>query len=365
MKIVILGAGATFGSSVANKTNKPPLLKDLPNIISSSHITQNKNSFGQDFVKSFQKIVELTGTSDDFETYLTVLYILGMISIKINPKSLFMNEQEIDVILKNSMLENIFKNTQYENIARIILRFFVENREVAFYHYPRNFQTFFQNNLREYIYHSLDNCYCIYHEKLFSTLNQNDAVVNFNYDEIGDFTLFSMNKLSNESFRDLPFDKIEFSKEISLNCEPIKYLKPHGSFSWSMDIDKPFVYYNLISEACGKQSIGSTSFPLIMPTIGKGLIYLQYPIYAKHIIEFSKILEKSDEILIVGKTFRNSDKELNRIITTQRKNVKCKLVIIDPSVNDNSFIDFHEKLFNGTCNQRYLSLEDYYNSKLY
>lgn len=362
-KTVILGAGATYGASTINQDIKPPLLKDLPRIAASSLVSLNHSKDGPKFANGFLDLLKLTQTDDDIETYLTVLHILGLISRQINTKFVFMNDHEIQTLLNGCTLQQTFMSTKLERIARTILEYFIKNKDVALMNYPINFQNIFQNSLREYIYHALTNCFCIFHEKLFSSLSSDDTVVNFNYDEVADFTLFSSNKLSRESFARLPFDDIEFPKEIQPDCLPVRYLKLHGSFNWSMDIEKPHVYYNLISAACNKKMIGSTLFPIILPTITKDLIYKQYPIYASHIYEFSKSIEKSDIIFLVGKSFMNSDSELNNIIKQQRVDNPCDLVLIDPNIKNSDFVEYHEKLFNSTCIAKFSTLEEFYNSK--
>jgi|GEM_PF-6954895 len=360
-KTIILGAGATYGASVINTNIKPPLLKDLPKIAKSSFISLNNSKDGPALAQGFNELLIKTNTKDDIEVYFTVLHILGMISRNINPAIVFISSDEIDKLLDSNILQQTFMSSKLEKIARIILEYFKSDKYYAFFNYPLNFQNMFQNSLREYFYHSLLNCFCIYHEQLFKDLTEEDTVVNFNYDEIGDFTLFSMNKLSQISFNNLPFDNILFPKDISKECKPVKYLKVHGSFNWSMDIDKPSVYYNLISQVCGKNMIGNTFFPIILPTISKNIIYKQYPIFSSHIYEFSKSLENPDLIYLVGKSFLNSDSELNNIIEQQRKDYKCKLIIIDPNCINQEFIKFHEILFNGSCIEKYQNFEEYYN----
>jgi hypothetical protein len=362
-KTVILGAGATYGASIVNQYVKPPLLNDLPKIAESTLVSLNRSKDGPNFAKGFIELLKLTKLEKDIETYLTVLHIIGLISRQINQKFVFMQDNEIRDLLKSDVLQSVFMSSKLESIARIILEYFLNNKAIALMNYPLNFQTFFHNSLREYIYHSLTNCFCIYHEKLFNSLGGDDTVVNFNYDEIADFTLFSTHKLSHQSFNNLPFAKIEFPKEISPNCIPVKYLKVHGSFNWSMDLEKPHVYYNLISEASDNKMIGNTFFPIILPTITKDIIYKQYPIYEKHIYEFSRSLEEPDVIYLVGKSFLNSDAELNNIIKHQREDKTCDLVIIDPCCDKSGFISFHKNLFNAACIRTFLTLEDYYNEQ--
>ena len=361
---IILGAGATRGASTVNPQVVPPLLGDLPGIVSSKLLSLNQSPDGPEFAKGFNDLLDLTETRNDVETYLTVLHILGLISREINPDLVFINDNEIKEVLEGSILQNRFDEIRLEKIARKILEYFLSNKKMVLVNCPFNFQSLFQSSLREYMHHSLTNCFCRYHEKLFARLKEDDYVVNFNYDEVGDFTLFAMNRLSRLSFDGLPFAKIEFPKNVSSDCISIKYLKVHGSFSWSTDINRPdIVCCNLISQASDKKMIGNTFFPIILPTLTKELIYMQYPIFASHIKEFSKSLEDPDIIYLVGKSFLNSDYMLNKMIGRQRSKTRCHLIIIDPNCTDSDFVDYHQNLFNGKCVEQFLKLEDYFHEK--
>ena len=360
-KTIILGAGATYGSSTTRVDLPPPLLKDLPAIISDKFLSLNSSVDGPFFAKGFNQLLDLTNTRSDIEQYLTILHILGLISKSINQKLVFMTDDEIEALLSSQYIESVFKDDQLAGKARRILAFFHDNKNVALLNYPFNFQNLFQNSLREYMYHALTSCFCIYHNKLFNELETGDAVVNFNYDEIADYTLFSSNRLSKISFMGLPFASINLPREPSADCQPMRYLKVHGSFNWLSQVeDFSVVHYNLISEACNKNPVGNTFFPIILPTLTKEIIYKQYPIYKDHIEAFLSCISESDEIILVGKSFMNSDRELNELIQKERSSKKCMITIVDPMVSYQEFINHHEMLFNGKCYRLYESLHNYF-----
>lgn len=361
-RMIILGAGATYGASTCNPFIKPPLLKDLPEIVESEVITLNRSKDGPEFGRTFKELLRLTNTDNNVEIFFTVIHILGLISKQIDPTIIFIKQDEIDKLIKGNTLSQIFINKDIENIARIILDYYSKRNPIFIY--PLNLQTLFQSSLHDYMYHALTNCFCIYHESLFKDLNENDTVVNFNYDEIGDFTLFTLNKLSEKSFINLGFENISFPDVISQSCNPVKYIKVHGSFNWSMKIESSNpVYYDLVSQVSTNRTMGHTPFPIVLPTITKDLIYKQYPIYSSHINEFAKSLEQVELIYLVGKTFMNSDYELNKIIQKQRSKSKCKLILVDPCCRNADFVKHHEELFNAFCVEKYFFLFDYYIGK--
>lgn len=356
-KMVILGAGATRGASTARKELPPPLLKNLPDIVSERFLSLNNSRDGPRFAIGFNELLDLTGTRTDVEQYLTILHIIGLVSQSINPKLVFMNDNEIGALLDSQRLESVFGDQELANKARLVLTYLRDNKAVALLNYPRNFQSLFQNSLREYMYHALSSCFCTYHAKLFQTLDSDDVVVTFNYDEIADVTLFSIDRLSEKSFAGLPFDGIQFPRDPSPGCKPLRYLKMHGSFNWWTKIaDFSTVFYNLTSGSSTRSHIGDTFFPIVLPTRTKEIIYRQYSIYEAHMNQFLSDLRETDQVLLVGKSFLNSDQELNSLVSESRAHRPCTLTIMDPMTSDADFVAYHERLFNGPCMTRHSSL---------
>jgi len=359
---IILGAGATFGALPVNHDFPPPLLQNLPEIITEKFLSLNRSKDGPSFAEGFCRLLDLTDTRKDIEKYLTILHILGLISRRINKKYVFLSNAEIDNLINNQLLRDFFVEEALIRKATCILEFFRDNKRYSLLNYPANFQNLFQNSIREYFFHSLKNCFCDRHRMLFDELNRYDVVVNFNYDEVADFTLFSTNRLNRESFRNLPFADIVFPRPPKEDCEPICYLKVHGSFNWWTEIeDQSKVYYCLISEASSSQisHLGNTFFPIVLPTLTKKIIYKQYPIYEAHIRGLVSHLQYSNKVVLVGKSFKNSDRELNELIYKACQSKSRDLTIIDPCISEVSFISHHESLFNGICKRKFKSFEEY------
>ncbi|NLH89603.1 MAG: hypothetical protein GX469_04670, partial [Treponema sp.] len=134
-KTIILGAGATYGSSTTRVDLPPPLLKDLPAIISDKFLSLNSSVDGPFFAKGFNQLLDLTNTRSDIEQYLTILHILGLISKSINQKLVFMTDDEIEALLSSQYIESVFKDDQLAGKARRILAFFHDNKNVALLNY--------------------------------------------------------------------------------------------------------------------------------------------------------------------------------------------------------------------------------------
>ncbi len=193
---------------------------------------------------------------------------------------------------------------------------------------------------------------------LIATSRLKEALGQSEY-EIADFTLFSMNRLSRDSFKGLPFSEIVFSHAVVADCKPVHYLKVHGSFNWWTNLgDTSKVYYCLVSKAsaAGKSPRGNTFFPIILPTLTKDVIYNEYPIFKAHIDGFLSHLAETARLILVGKSFRNSDRELNKLMADKCRSSTRKLIIIDPQRDDPSFVTDHEVLFNAVCSEAFASL---------
>ena len=171
-----------------------------------------------------------------------------------------------------------------------------------------------------------------------------------------------MGKLNRNSFEGLGFSDITFPKEPPLS-EGIKLLKLHGSFNWWTDIANPYknVYYNLDPQESSTKRKGDTFFRVILPFYFKDRIYCSYDIYKSHIIKFRDQLKNAEEIILVGKTFDNADKELNRLIEKWSSPKRKTIKIINLSLDD-TFIKYHCKLFNAKYEIGWKSLKEFYNS---
>lgn len=363
-KMIILGAGATAGCSVVKKNLKPPLLRDIPAILSRYlHSVDKNNQFRIRNAQGFDDILRITGLRNDIERLFTIMHLLEMVFIKNNYKYILPNDNEIDDLIKSPSLRAIFETDVDFFRAKAILTYYKSRQNTLELIAPLNLRlTFFRDFMKESIYQSLNSFVCRYHSKLFNTLNENDIVVNFNYDELADHTLSSMGKLGPESLEDLGFSKIDLPKSLSNNsCSTIKYIKLHGSFNWTTHIND-FSIVNYEYNHQGGLLYGNIFFPPIMPSMTKDAIYNQYAILANHLSQFEKHLRELDSLIIVGKSMQNSDMKLNDMIIRNRKYKQCDLILIDPGVKNRYFIEEIEFLFNGTCSQFYPSLAVYYKS---
>ena len=266
-QLFIIGAGASNGAAFVHEKYKPPLTPDLPNIFNHNFISLNHSPDGQHIREWFADLLEITGTKNDIEEFFTIFSSLKVVSSKINPKFVFLSDEQIrDLLSKYSFLEQYFPKEEIEIIKKI-LDYFLRKPKASHLVCPMNLETFFGAALREYLWISITNCNCKYHSLLFSNLTSDDAVVSFNYDSICDFTLCRLGKLTRSSF-----DGLGFSNVIIFNDKNskggVKFLHIHGSFNWWSVLDDNGyngIYYNLVNENCKSNQIGNTPYPIILP----------------------------------------------------------------------------------------------------
>jgi hypothetical protein len=330
-------------------------MKDLAGLLDYDFLSINKSREGFQVRDTFKDLLKLTSTENDVELFFTI-YLQEFESIRrrINPNNIFLTKSQIDGLI-GSKSGDI--SSQWINK---ILKYFFDNPQAQFCA-PFNFYSFFQESLRECLLNSLSSFYCSYHEKLFKNLDSYDSVVTFNYDELCDFTLFGLNKLNAESFAGLGFADITFPREPE-NFEGTTFLKLHGSFNWWTDISNPFkdVYYNLESQNGSTKRKGNSPFRVILPYYFKENIYYSHEIYRSHIMQFKNKLIDAKEIVLVGKNFNNADSDLNQLIKKWTSSNKKTIDLIDPSLDQKKFVDFHCSLFNAKFNRGWRSFEDFY-----
>ena len=90
----------------------------------------------------------------------------------------------------------------------------------------------------------------------------------------------------------------------------------------------------------------------------------QFPIYKRHVDIFLELIEESTIIYIVGKTFDNSDSELNSMIRNRSQKLHKKLYLINHNIEEPEFIKKHEDLFNATSVQGWNDLAHYYQQNI-
>lgn len=99
--------------------------------------------------------------------------------------------------------------------------------------------------------------------------------------------------------------------------------------------------------------------PIIFPFLTKDFVCRANAMFARHLVAFQHELRAADEIYLAGKSFENSDHELNGMIRDATYGNRDRtLHIVDPS-KDPELEPFHCSLFNAHLGQRYASLEEY------
>jgi len=77
-------------------------------------------------------------------------------------------------------------------------------------------------------------------------------------------------------------------------------------------------------------------------------------------MQFKNKLIDAKEIVLVGKNFNNADSDLNQLIKKWTSSNKKTIDLIDPSLDQKKFVDFHCSLFNAKFNRGWRSFEDFY-----
>ncbi|KXL52132.1 hypothetical protein CLNEO_24810 [Anaerotignum neopropionicum] len=364
--LIILGAGASYGSSWAREGYRPPLLKDLFSVAADAH-KEYKNP-DIEIVKEFESLYQSLEINNDFEIFCTALYYIEKIRRAIIPQYTFFDDVTLQNILSNhSIINGFIPDPKYVNLAIDILSFATKHKRLAQeYIAYNNFQTIFMVDFRNYIYSChRGNIQCEYLSKLFNSLEQNDIVVSFNYDEIADYTLLNLGKLAPASLESLGFAGINIPSHL-IGKVPVKLLKVHGSFNWYSKLETvgtthEEIFYNLPVQGTEFRIFGDTLTRVILPIKYKEDLYKNNRLLSLHQELFYKSLQDAEIIWIVGKSFMNNDIELEeRIKKSCVGRSKKTLNIIDPSVQDNGFVNHHLDLFNANKGNFWTSLHEFY-----
>lgn len=237
--VIILGAGASFGSSLKTK---PPLIKDF--------ILKSKE-FGI------------------YDRYSSLWQFLD--SIGYHEKDLLIGEHDIEKIF--SIIDIISTGLWYKNPREYF------NEVGAYLKIIPN--DLLRSFIVEMIYKSSIDALsqpCFYHNKVFKELKKGDTVISFNYDLIAESSLSRLGKWSEfngygfycpETLKkdysatrardDILYDLEKYwsndSYQFKENLSEIILLKPHGSINWllnngsrtkeNIDLDKPTFHEDL------------------------------------------------------------------------------------------------------------------------
>jgi hypothetical protein len=322
-------------------------------------------------LQAFREILDITGTWYDFELLFTLLQLIENIRVNLRIANVAIDQNNLlslslkRILDDNAQLSEFNLNMHELELLQKLTDYYSKNG-MDVINAPLNLMTFFRRALYEYLYKSILSVHCIYHLKLFHSLKTNDSVISFNYDEISDYCLSSLDKLSINSLESLGFADISLPEK-KHHEGYVKLLKVHGSFNWTTKINElgnfvNEVYYELHSSNQDRNymTYGNTPFNLILPYRHKGFIYRGIPIYARHIRQFMDILKLSDQIVLVGKNFLNADKELADLIRVACMEKTKTISIIDPKSEDTKWKGYHESLFNARCTDHWASLKDFY-----
>jgi len=399
-KVIILGAGASKACPNTDPNRPMPLLRDLPGILNHFDPPSGFHLLGEYLNRL------LAVTSGNIEELLTFMYRLNE-SFFMPRGQYLLDAKWIDQILASSALPEVFVDPRETPVAIAVVEVLrkvasEEPQSGARTFSPGNFFTTFQGALREYFSASIRTHPCPLHMRLFQDLNRNDCVASFNYDDIADHSLFAARKLTPFSFQGLGFEEILLPAR-PISTEPlaipgwqqrqqvidtfnsVKFLKVHGSFTWWCCLKKMsdgqdgtipvssmsflrqspkgglMVRYSLGDRDDATNWDGWTFPPIIFPFLVKGSIYRENAIFARHLAAFQNNLRWAEEIFLVGKSFQNSDHELNGMIRWATFGDTRKVLhIVDPS-KDSEFESFHCALFNARLGRRYASFEEYVN----
>ena len=380
-----------------------PLLRDLPEILNHFDPPSGFHLLGEYLNRL------LAVTSGDIEELLTFMYRLNE-SFFMPRGQYLLDAKWIDQILASSALPEVFVDPRETPLAIAIVEILrsvaaEEPQSGARTFSPANFFTTFQGALREYFRASIRMHPCPLHMRLFQDLNRNDCVVSFNYDDIADHSLYAARKLTPFSFEGLGFEDVilpartvapellsipgwQQRQQVNDTFNSVKFLKVHGSFTWWSCMKAPsheeeriipvgqmpflrqsskgglIVRYSLADPDDTTNWVGWTFSPIIFPFLTKGSIYRENAIFARHLTAFQNNLRWADEIFLVGKSFQNSDHELNGMIRwATYGDIKKVLHIVDPS-KDSAFESFHCSLFNARLGRRYASFDEYVNDPI-
>lgn len=385
--VIILGAGASFGSSL---NTKPPLVKDF--ILKSKEFgIYNKYSSLWQFLDSLGYLEkDLLNGTHDIEKIFSIIDIISTGLWYKNPMEYFNEVGAYLKIIPNDLLRSFIVEMIYKSSINVL-------------NHP-----------------------CVYHDKVFSELKEGDTVISFNYDLIAESSLNRLGKWSEfngygfycpetlkkdysatKARHDILYDLEKYwsndSYQFKENLSEIILLKPHGSINWllnngsrtkeNIDLDKPTFHEDLfdLKKIGGPSRIDLITLKNILNDdkeiirwlpiknieviesledaykanpdnrwMISGLIkYHSYKrlmfgpyIIAPSIFKFNapqpyeliqiwsilkESLSKARRILCIGYAFRDADLQFNTIFNLalkNNKNLDKKLGIIDPEKNE-------------------------------
>ncbi|HEY4761246.1 MAG TPA: hypothetical protein VIH42_11755 [Thermoguttaceae bacterium] len=379
MPCIILGAGATAFCDIANPDRRPPLVRqeDLLRIVNEPAPDSVINSpHGDMYLKPlFLWMFEYFG--NEIELLFTILYLIHKLSSYENAKDGFnIASQKFHEVLDTRYTREVWLPKAHEVLNKIqafIPEF--EKRNII-KDIPFNILTYIKGLFCSEIQICIgtrgktpnppkQGMLSDQHRLLVKMLKPGDAVISFNYDTIIDYALLNENCLNRQSFNP-SFVFVELpTNHICPIGKQIKLLKPHGSFNWFSslcNLNKIGINFNN-NIPPDYPDYGVTWQNIILPYYYKEEIIKDYPIFNSEMSDTLRLIGNSDELILIGKQFTESDKDLCNVITEACRAKTRSLIYVDPQVKTKCWIDDHDKLFNANNSEQlsrlFEDLEDF------
>ena len=379
MKCILLGAGATAYCDIANPERRPPLvqIEDFLRIVNEP--TPNSvltSPHGIMYLKPlFSWMFENFG--NEIELLFTILYLIHRLESYENAKvNFYKSSQEFHNILDVRYKREFWLPKAHALLDKI-LGFFPEFEKRGIVNdIPFNILTY----IKSLYCGEIQICIATrgrlpnpptqgtlsnQHRLIAKILKPGDAVISFNYDIIIDYALLNEKCLNRESFNPLfKFVKLP-QNAICETGKHIKLLKPHGSFNWFSSASN----FDNIGVNFGRNipddypDYGIMWQNVILPYYYKKEILKGYPIFEMEMALSLKILGESDELILIGKQFTESDKDLYDVICDASQAKARRVVYVNPEAKQEEWVAKHDVLFNANNrtepNRLYENLEEY------
>jgi len=371
-RIMILGAGASRACPNTRPDLRMPLLFDIPEIFNAERLAPEAE-FLRAFGIHLRGLLDLSG--GDIEALFTTMFQLDERFFSSSGTHI-LEPEFIDRLRTCGALDELFSSPEERGRAQRIverLRAFSEDDSLKAVFGPGNFLHHFRFAMVQYFDASIQRHPCPFHQRLFERLEMRDVVASFNYDDIADYALHGLGKLTAMSFEHLGFSSVTLPENTPAFGPFVNFLKVHGSVNWfnhyvgDSRIEPrtprglrpsiyggPEVHYRHGRPALPADS-GNTYEAFLLPLHCKDLVYRSVPIFTRHMDAFRRALSIASEIWLVGKNFMNTDRELNGLVRWATSDRERVLNVIDPHLD----IAFHLRLFNARLGRRYATLEEY------
>jgi len=295
-RIMILGAGASRACPNTRPDLRMPLLFDLPEIFNAERLAPEAE-FLRSFGVHLRGLLDLSGR--DIEALFTTMFQLDERFFSSSGTHI-LEPEFIDRLRTCGALDELFSSPEELGRAQRIverLRAFSEDDSLKAVFGPGNFLHHFRFAMVQYFDASIQRHPCPFHQRLFERLEMRDAVASFNYDDIADYALHGLGKLTAMSFEHLGFSSVTLPENTPAFGPFVNFLKVHGSVNWFNHYvgdslieprthrglrpsiyGGPEVYYRHGRPASPADS-GNTYESFLLPLHCKDLVYRSVPIF--------------------------------------------------------------------------------------